>query len=393
VSKAKNAVAVYENTTKIIEKKEASSEMTEQLNVVFTRFPYESSYGGEEGHTMEIASFYRSQGAKVIFWGSCKVLHGLFSENGYKVNKKRLSKPPVTLFRLMTFSILSPLLLLKGMFDVLALKLKHGLTLRMYMLSFTEKLIYAPWCWLFGIKCIWLEHARFGNWFHKNPWKLWYQFWSKRENVEVITVSELMKTEMKMPWVKVITNAIDGRRFKKIKDASSLPVEMRRAFARKNFDIGFVGRFSEDKGVKLILKAAEEIPEAGFICCGNGRFKKTLDKKDIDNMWLDKKLIPCFMQNIDLLVLPATDTDPFGLVVLEAMHAGTPVLMTNKCGVSFHLSDGENAFICSPEKFVEKCKELVENREMLKRVKSNLSKALEEFSYDDMQKAYWETII
>lgn len=392
VSKTKNSVAVYEKSAKLIEVKETVSDAVEQLNIVITRFPYQSSYGGEEGHTMEIASFYRSQGAKVYFWGSCKVLKKLFTENNYEVFGKWLGKPPVSLGSLVLFSVMFPLLFFKGMLDVLKLKLKYGNSLRLYMLSFTEKLLYAPWCWVFGVQSVWLEHARFGNWFHKNPWKFWYKFWSKRKNVSVVTVSKLMKKEMNMDWVRVITNAIDGRRFKKIRNASTLPVEMRRAFAKKNFDIGFVGRFSEDKGIKLIIKAAKDIPEAGFICCGSGKYKKQLKKNKIDNMWLDKKLVPCFMQNIDLLVLPATFVDPFGLVVLEAMHAGTPVLMTDKCGVSHHLKNNFDAFICKPEDFVERCKEIVSNRNMVKKVQANMDAALKQFSYDEMLKAYWELI-
>lgn len=363
--------------------------MAEQYKVAFTRFPYESQLGGEELHTIDIAKYYKSKGAKVSFWGSCKVLSKLFAENNLKVEKTWLAKPPVTTSQLVLFSLLSPLLFLKAGFDVLKLKLKYGYQLRLYMLGFSEKLLWSPWCWMFGIRSIWLEHARFGNWFFKNPWKYWYKFWAKLNNVEIVTVSELMREKLAIEKVKVITNAVDGTRFKKLEDASRLPLEMRRAFAKKKTDIGFVGRFSEDKGVNLIIKAAKELPDAGFICCGKGPLKKKLDKKDIDNMWLDHKLIPCFMQNIDLLILPATKIDPFGLVVLEAMHAGTPVLMTTKCGVSYHLKDGINAFICKPDEFVDKLKFIFENPKVIAKVKENLSMAVSKFDYDEMRQKYW----
>lgn len=369
-----------------------SKEQTHKTNVLVTRFPFTSRFGGEEGHTLEVMKFLRSKNYDIHFWGSCPVLLEEFKKQDFESSKKWLYKPPVSALSLLLFTLLSPLLLLKGLRDVVKIRSKYGKHVKVYMLSFTEKLIYSPWMSLFNIKQIWLEHARFGNWFYKNPWKLWYKFWSKNNNVTVVTVSELMKKEMGMDWVQVIVNAVDGKKFKQIKDASSLPIEMRRAFAKKNFDIGFVGRFSEDKGVDLIVKAASEIDEAGFICCGSGDMKKRLDKADIDNMWLDKKLIPCFMQNIDLLVLPATKTDPFGLVVLEAMHAGTPVLLSDKCGVAYHLEDGVNAFICKPEDFSEKCKEIVENRDIIKEVSKNLDAALEQFDYQVMLDKYLELI-
>lgn len=365
-----------------------------QPEIVITRFPYESSLGGEEFHTMEIAKFYRSQGAQVSFWGSCKVLQDLFKNEGYDISKKWLSKPPVTFFRLIWFSLLSPILFIKGMWDVFSLKRKKGNGLRLYMLSFTEKLIYSPWCFLFGVKSVWVEHARFGNWFHKNPWKIWYKYWSRKKNVTVVTVSELMKKEMNVDRVEVIVNAIDGTRFKKIRDASSLPKNVRKAFAGRSMDIGFVGRLSEDKGIKLIAEAAAELPEVGFICCGKGELGNLLK---LDNTyrvdWLDNKLMPCFMQNIDLLVLPATMTDPFGLVVLEAMHAGTPVLMTDKCGVAWHLEDAVNAFVCKPEEFVERLGEIVKNPDLLKKVSGNLASGLEQFDYQIMLDKYWRVIV
>lgn len=365
-----------------------------QPKIVITRFPFESALGGEEFHTMEIAKFYRSQGAKVSFWGSCKVLQELFENEGYDISKKWLSKPPVSLGRLIWFSLISPILFWKGLWDVMKLRSKYGSSLRLYMLSFTEKLIYSPWCFLLGVKSVWVEHARFGNWFHKNPWKVWYKYWASKPNVTLVTVSELMKKEMKVEGVEVIVNAIDGTRFKKIKDASSLPKNVRKAFAGRSMDVGFVGRLSEDKGIRLIAEAASGLPEVGFICCGKGELGRLLK---LDNTykvnWLDNKLIPCFMQNIDLLVLPATMTDPFGLVVLEAMHAGTPVLMTDKCGVAWHLEDEINAFVCKPEEFVERLGEIVENPDLIKKVTSNLAVGLEQFDYQTMLDRYWKVIV
>ena len=365
---------------------------TENYSVFFTRFPFESQLGGEELHTIDIAKFYRQKKALVGFIGSCKILLRLFDDNQLQTQSKWLYKPPVDMFSLVVFTLLFPFLFLKSGFDILKLKITYGMGLRLYMLGFTEKLVWAPWCWLFGVNCIWLEHARFGKWFHKNPWKIWYKFWSNRSNVTVVTVSELMKKEAKLDHIEVIPNAIDGGKFSKIKDASSLPIEVRRAFAKKKFDIGFVGRFSEDKGIDIIIEASKKFPDVGFICCGKGKLKTKLDKNNIDNFWLTPELIPCFMQNIDLLILPATKTDPFGLVVLESMHASTPVLLTDKCGVAHHLRDKKNAFVCSPDDFIERLEEIINKPEMIKKVSGNLVKSLEQFDYLDMKNKYWDLL-
>jgi len=51
-----------------------------------TRFPYESSWGGEESHTLSLARYFREEGHEVIFMGSCPVLLKKFAEEGFEVH-------------------------------------------------------------------------------------------------------------------------------------------------------------------------------------------------------------------------------------------------------------------------------------------------------------------
>jgi hypothetical protein len=47
----------------------------------------------------------------------------------------------------------------------------------------------------------------------------------------------------------------------------------------------------------------------------------------------------------DAIILPSRDHDPFGLTAAEAMLMGTPVLITDACGIASYLTDGKDAII------------------------------------------------
>ena len=76
--------------------------------IVMTRFPYESSWGGEESHTLNLARFFREKGHEVVFMGSCPILLKRFDEEGFKTSKVWGGKMIVTPWQLLKSVILFP---------------------------------------------------------------------------------------------------------------------------------------------------------------------------------------------------------------------------------------------------------------------------------------------
>lgn len=100
----------------------------------------------------------------------------------------------------------------------------------------------------------------------------------------------------------------------------------------------FIGRLVKFKGLDLLLRALERVPDLGLDIVGagpEGPRLKTLtqalalaDRVRFFGEYPDEDL-PRRMQEADFLVLPSTTVDEmFGLVVLEAMAAGRPVITT-----------------------------------------------------------------
>jgi glycosyltransferase involved in cell wall biosynthesis len=198
-----------------------------------------------------------------------------------------------------------------------------------------------------------------------------------------------MKKDMEMANVRVIPNAIEAKTFGKLYDASILPDEVQGYLREKKIDIGYVGRLTKDKGMNLLIDLKIALPEVGVITIGSGPYKKALSDNGVRNYsFMRKEQVACFMQNIDLLVLPATETDPFGLVVLEAIAAKCPTVITDKVGVSDYLVDKKETIVVKCEDFVAKVVDLSRNKATLKKVAMNSEKTLNKFKVSEMLDSY-----
>ena len=122
------------------------------------------------------------------------------------------------------------------------------------------------------------------------------------------------------------------------------------------FLVGTVGELKIGKGQDLFLQAAAQIvkklPNAHFIVAGTDNFpQKTFEKhlnilmnqlEIIENVhlvgWVED--VGALMRGLDIFV-SAARTEPFGLVIIEAMASGTMVIATETAGASEILRNGE----------------------------------------------------
>jgi len=120
----------------------------------------------------------------------------------------------------------------------------------------------------------------------------------------------------------------------------------------------FVGRLNYYKGVEYLIEAMKEV-EAKLIIVGNGSLRGELEKKAKSIgvfrkvLFLgelpDEKLNYCY-QICDVFVLPSVEpSEAFGIVQLEAMAHGIPVVNTNlPTGVPYVSINGETGFTVPP---------------------------------------------
>lgn len=145
--------------------------------------------------------------------------------------------------------------------------------------------------------------------------------------------------------LRVIPNGVDGRHFDllRLQDHS----EFRSQFARPDEQIIFnVGRLVYEKGADLLVEATprvlQRIPEIKVVIGGRGPLSPSLEQRVHDLRLEDKVLLTGYLSDEDrdrLYVLARccvfpSRYEPFGIVALESMAAGAPVVVTDVGGLA-----------------------------------------------------------
>lgn len=128
--------------------------------------------------------------------------------------------------------------------------------------------------------------------------------------------------------------------------------------------VGMVGRVSHWKGQEVFLRAAALVRDSGaqcqFICIG-GVFDGATEPLDSllalrSRLGMEREFIvegfrrdaPELVGSFDALVVPSTLPEPFGMVILEAMAAGVPVVASAHGGPLEILEHGKSGWLVEP---------------------------------------------
>jgi len=128
--------------------------------------------------------------------------------------------------------------------------------------------------------------------------------------------------------------------------------------ADRNFVFLYAGRLAAEKGVDVILRAfaiarAALPPDSiHLVIAGGGPLEDGIRASATQDMsflgYLDRgRSLPELYASCDAFLFSST-TETLGLVVLEAMASGMPVIATPAGGVADHLRDGENGLTYPP---------------------------------------------
>ena len=122
-----------------------------------------------------------------------------------------------------------------------------------------------------------------------------------------------------------------------------------------------MGRLSSKKGLFTLLLAfrdvVKEIPEAKLKLAGKGKLKgvlKSLCKtlgidKNVDFLgYVPDERLNALFSSADIFVLPSSFGESFGIVILEAMASGTPVIGTEVGGIEEILEGGKYGVLVPP---------------------------------------------
>ncbi|KKP59033.1 MAG: Glycosyl transferase group 1 [Candidatus Gottesmanbacteria bacterium GW2011_GWA1_34_13] len=143
----------------------------------------------------------------------------------------------------------------------------------------------------------------------------------------------------------------------------------------------FTGRLTVHKGVQYLIKAAKQI-KGEVIILGDGPERTYLEKLIADYKLTNTRILGYmnpkeqvsfkhFYARADVYVAPSTWNEPLGLVILEAMAAKTPVIVTRSGGVTSLVKDGYNGYLVhvrNATEIAEKANFLLDNDELRKKM-------------------------
>jgi glycosyltransferase involved in cell wall biosynthesis len=164
--------------------------------------------------------------------------------------------------------------------------------------------------------------------------------------------------------------------------------------AERKPQVVFLGRLTFQKGPDHFLKAAllvsQANPQARFILCGTGdmldKLRHQAHRLGIEDKvhfagFVDPAGVDEILQRSKVLVMPSV-SEPFGLVALEAIRCGIPVILSKQSGVREVLNRALQVDFWDHEKLAD---------QILAALRlGGLSKQLVEEGLNQMQQLSWD---
>lgn len=114
----------------------------------------------------------------------------------------------------------------------------------------------------------------------------------------------------------------------------------------------YIGRLGAEKEIERIKPILEAIPDARLALVGDGPNREALEKHFVGTNthfvgYLRGKQLASAYACADAFIFPSR-TETLGLVLLEAMAAGCPVVAARSGGIPDIVTDGENGYLFDP---------------------------------------------
>ena len=166
-------------------------------------------------------------------------------------------------------------------------------------------------------------------------------------------------------YYNIIPNGIDLEHFSP--DVS--PID---EFCDGKLNILFVGRLEKRKGLNYLLKAyqqvKQEIPNSRLIAVGPGtrlrrKYEKQVKQSGLKDVvfvgYVSYDDLPRYYKTADIFCAPATGWESFGIILLEAMAVGKPIVTSNVEGYAILITHGVEGLLVPPKDEKELARSLI----------------------------------
>lgn len=187
--------------------------------------------------------------------------------------------------------------------------------------------------------------------------------------------------------VTIVPNGVDIERFSRAAPAQNLPP------GRK---LLFVGRLEPRKGLPFAIRAFEMLahryPDLRLLVVGDGLERNAADvlppaiRERVHMLGnVSDKALPTYHRAANMLVAPATGGESFGIVLVEAMAAGLPVVASDIPGYREVARNGKESVLVTPSDSAALAKgiaHLLDNPQEGARLGSNGAQRAQDFAWE-----------
>lgn len=155
----------------------------------------------------------------------------------------------------------------------------------------------------------------------------------------------------------------------------------------RDFIIGFVSRIDKGKGWEILLKSLSIIKNQGIkfksVTVGTGQevesFLSQIKEFNLSEevLYLGERKyeeLPEIYNSFDVFVFPTTRAESLGLVGIEAMACGIPIIASKIGGIKEYIVDGENGFLFIPKKEKDLSNKILEFYKIQEEEKEKISR-------------------
>lgn len=173
-----------------------------------------------------------------------------------------------------------------------------------------------------------------------------------QERSNMVVASDYMKSVL-------IYNGFDDSKIKVIPYFTYLPELDNDLFRTDSMLVLALGRLVKTKGMDLLIKAFKNVKKtAQLAIIGNGpemqKLKDLTESLKLDKRvsfygWLSHEKLDFFYRRCSLVVVPSIWPEPFGIVGIEAMAYGKPVVASEVGGISEWCLNKETGLLVDPK--------------------------------------------
>jgi glycosyltransferase involved in cell wall biosynthesis len=206
--------------------------------------------------------------------------------------------------------------------------------------------------------------------------------------------------------ITVIYNAVDIGWFKP-SNAHRESAREELGFAERDIVVGTAGKLHRGKGVYDLLQAAGGLTgryrALRLLYVGDGPERTALEQEAIRLSIRDKVVFAGLRSDMermyaamDIFVLPSTCREAFGMVIIEAMAMGKPVIATATGGIPEVVKDGTNGILVHPgdlEGLADAICRLIDDGALSSRLSGEGRATVEQYYSEDAISAAFENML